>query len=52
MHLVPCTNTHHDVTDFVDLGMVKNAKNLNILRTESNFCKIKKSLTCASDDTF
>ena len=26
MHLVSCTNTYHDVTDFVDLGMVKNTK--------------------------
>ena len=26
MHLVSCTNTHHDVTDLVGLGMVKNTK--------------------------
>ena len=26
MHLVSCTNTHHDVADFADLGMVKNLK--------------------------
>ena len=26
MHIALCTNTHHDVTDFVDLGMVKNIK--------------------------
>ena len=26
MHLVLCTNTNHDVADFVDLGMVKNTK--------------------------
>ena len=52
MHFVSCINTHHDVTDFVDLGIVKN-KNLNILRTEDNFStKKKKFLTCASDDTF
>ena len=37
MHPVPCTNTHHDVTDFIKYGMVKNKKTLNILRTEHNF---------------
>ena len=26
MHSVSCTNTHYDVTDFVDHGMVKNTK--------------------------
>ena len=26
VHLVSCTNTHHDVTDFVNLGIVKNTK--------------------------
>ena len=26
MHLVSGTNTHHDVTDFVNHGMVKNTK--------------------------
>ena len=26
MHLVSCTNTHHDVADFVDPGMLKNTK--------------------------
>ena len=51
MHLFSCTNTHHDVTDFVDPGMVKY-KNLNILRTKDNFYEIKKFLTCTSADTF
>ena len=37
MHLVSCTNAHLDVTDLVNHGMVKNAKNVNILRTEHNF---------------
>ena len=36
MHPVSCTNTHHDVTDLVNHGMVKNTI-LNILRTEHNF---------------
>ena len=26
MHPVTCTNTHHDVTDLVNHGMVKNTK--------------------------
>ena len=26
MHLISCTNTHHDVTDLVNHGMVKNTK--------------------------
>ena len=28
MHPVSCTNTHHDVTDLVNHGMVKNTKTL------------------------
>ena len=35
MHLV--SFTHHDVTDLVNYEMVKNAKNLNNLKTEHNF---------------
>ena len=34
---VSCTNIHHDITDLVNHGMVKNTKNLNILRMEHNF---------------
>ena len=53
MHRVSCCNTHHDVTDLVNHGMVENTKTLNILRTEHKpFYKIKKILTCASDVTF
>ena len=26
MHHVSCTNTHHDMTDLVNRGMVKNEK--------------------------
>ena len=53
VHLVSSSNIHHDVPDFVNLGIVKKYKNLNILRTEHNFyTKQKKFLTCASDDTF
>ena len=37
MHPVSCTITHRDGTDLVNHEMVKNTKNLNILRTEHNF---------------
>ena len=36
MHPVSCTNTHHDVTDLVNHGIVENTKTLNILRMEHN----------------
>ena len=53
MHPVSFANTNHDVTDLISHEMIKNKKNLNILRTEHNFStKFKKFLTCASDDTF
>ena len=52
MHLFSCTNTHHDVTDFVDLGMVKNTKLEYLENGRKLLCEIKKFLTCASDDTF
>ena len=26
MHTVSCSNTHHDVTDLVNHGMIKNTK--------------------------
>ena len=41
-HPFSCTNTHHDVTDLVNHGMVKNIKK-NILRMEQLFYEIKKS---------
>ena len=37
IQLVSCTNTHHDATDLVNHGMVKNTKNLDILRMKHNF---------------
>ena len=52
MHLVSCTNTHHDVTDFVDLGMVKNTKTWISWERKITFPWNKKILTCASDHTF
>ena len=43
MHPLSCTNTHHDVTDFVNDGMVKNTKpwiswewNMAFLRNKKN----------------
>ena len=53
MYLVSCTNTHRDITDSINHGMVKDTKTFNILRTEHNFStKEKKFLISASDDTF
>ena len=45
---VPCLmyDTHRDVRDSANHGMVKNTKNLSILKTEHKF------LICASDDTY
>ena len=52
MHFASCTNTHHDITDFVNHGMVKNAKTwISWERNMQHFNEIKKFLTCASDDT-
>ena len=54
MYPVSCTNTHHEVRDLVNHGIV--SKNLNILRTKQikkiKKYKIKKLLICASDNTF
>ena len=52
MHPVSCTNTHHDVANFVDLGMVKNTKTCVSWEQKITFPRNKKILTCASDDTF
>ena len=45
MQPVSCANTHHDVTDLVNHGMVKNTKKLeySILRTEYNLSMKKKN---------
>ena len=44
MHLVSCTNTHHDITDFVDLGMVKNIKTWISWEQNITFLRNKKNL--------
>ena len=44
MHLVSCTNTHHDVTDFVDLGIVKNTKTWISSERNITFLRNKKIL--------
>ena len=44
MHLVACTNTHHDVTDFVDLGIAKNTKTWISLERNITFLGNKKVL--------
>ena len=52
MHPVSCTNSHHDVTDLVNHGMVKN-KEREYLENRTYFSTKKKNLlTFASDDTF
>ena len=52
MHLVSCTNTHRDVTDLVNHGMVKNTK-LEYLEKGTYFLyEIKKFIICALDGTF
>ena len=44
MHLVACTNTHQDATDFVDLEMVKNTKTLISSERKITFLRNKKIL--------
>ena len=44
MHTFSCTNTHHDVTDLLNGGMAKNAKNMNTLTTELNFSMKNKKM--------
>ena len=52
MHPASCTNIHHDVTNLVDHGMVKNAKIWISWERNLTFLPIKTFLTCASNDTF
>ena len=52
MYLVSCTNTHGDVTDLVNHGMVKIQKLEYFEKGTKFFCEIKKFLICALDDTF
>ena len=51
-HLVPCNNTHHDVTDLANHGMAKNTETWISPERNITFLWNKKSLTYASDDTF
>ena len=44
MHLVSCTSTHHDVTDFADLGIVKNTKTWISWERNITFLQNKKIL--------
>ena len=52
MQPVSFTNTHHDVTDLLNHGIVKNTKLECLENGTQLFNKIKKFLTCASDNTF
>ena len=51
-HHVSCSNTHHDVTDLANHGMVETQKLEYLENGTYFFYKTKKILTCASDDTF
>ena len=52
MHPVSWTNTHHDVRDLVNDGIVENSKTSKFLELNIVFYEMKKLLTCASDSTF
>ena len=52
MHLVSCTNTHRDITDLVNHGMVKDKKLEYFENGTQFFYKIKKFLIFALDGTF
>ena len=52
MHPVSCSNTHHDVTDLVNHGMVKNTKLEYFENGTELLYEIKNFLNCASDGTF
>ena len=51
MHPVSYTNTHYDVTDLINHGMIKIQKLEYFENGTQLFYKLKKILTCASDDT-
>ena len=51
MYPVVCTNTHHHITDLVNHGWVKIQKVEYLENRTYFFCKLKKFLNCASDDT-
>ena len=51
MHLVSCTNTHGDVTDLLNHGMVKNTKTWISSERNIIFLWNKILLICASDST-
>ena len=52
MNPVSCTNTHHDVTDLVNNGVVKIQKLGYLDNGTKLFHETKNFLTCASDGTF
>ena len=50
-HLASCTNSHHDVTDLVNHGMVKTTKTSISWKRNITFLQNKK-ITCGSDTHF
>ena len=51
MYLISCTSAHRDVTDSVNHRWLKIQKLECLENGTKHFYEIKKSLTCASDDT-
>ena len=52
MHLVSCTNTHHDVTDLINCEIIENEKTWKSWERNITFLRNKKSLKPTSNDTF
>ena len=53
MRPISCTNTHHDVTDLVNHGMVKNTETWITGERNTTFLPDKRILNpCPSYDTF
>ena len=52
MHLVSCTNTHHDVTDLINCEIIENTKTWKSWERNITFLRNKKSLKPTSNDTF
>ena len=51
-YTISCTDTHHDVTDLVNHGWLKNQELEYFENERQLFYEMKNSLTCPSCDTF
>ena len=52
MHSIQFNNTHHDVSDLVNHGIVKNTKTWIFWERNITILWNKKIYNCVSDDTF